>query len=99
MGLDASDQFDAVERAWRVHCGDGARRTPVEYRRSTPPTPWYDAVQCDDTAAGSDASDAALALPLPLGAAVLTADAGGRATFQFSSLQMPSAGEDQPPRR
>lgn len=203
LGLDASDQFDAVERAWRVHCGDGARRIPVEYRRSTPPTPWYDAVQCDDTAAGSElavwamvyrpefqrwqasadasqpplirradilapravagqgrfdivgltlalspdlrdrlisqlvaggfqrhdrldaidlegdglrlrlvepsttrgliaidltvASDAALALPL--GAAVLTADAGGRATFQFSSLQMPSAGEDQPPRR
>ncbi|QBX38384.1 hypothetical protein E4M02_08405 [Brevundimonas sp. S30B] len=203
LGLDASDGFDAVERAWRVHCGDRARRTPVEYRRSTPPTPWYDAVQCDDTAAGPDlavwamvyrpefqrwqtgsdatepplvrradilapradagqgrfdivgltlslspdlrdrlisqlvaagfqrhdrrdatelegdglrlrlvepsttrgliaidltvASEAALALPL--GAALLTADAGGRATLQFSSLQMPSAGEDQPPRR
>jgi len=52
LGLDVSDHFDAVERAWRGHCGDRARRTPVEYRRSTPPTPWYDAVQCDDTATG-----------------------------------------------
>lgn len=198
LGLDASDQFDAVERAWRVHCGDRARRTSVEYRRSTPPTPWYDAVQCDDTAAGSelavwamvyrpefqrwqagaDASEPPLirradilaprvaagqgrfdivgltlalspdlrdrlisqlvaagfqrhnrldaidlegdglrlrlvepsttrgliaidltvasgaALAAPLGAAVLTADAGGRASLHFSSLQMPSAGED-----
>lgn len=54
LGLDASDDFDAVERAWLVHCGDLARRTPVEYRRSTPPTPWYDAVQCDDTASAPD---------------------------------------------
>lgn len=53
LGLDASDHFDAVENPGRVHCGDRARRTPVEYRRSTPPTPWYDAVQCDD----SDTSD------------------------------------------
>jgi hypothetical protein len=52
LGLDASDDFDAVERTWRIHCGDRARRMLVEYRRSIPPTPWYDAVQCDDTAAG-----------------------------------------------
>lgn len=200
LGLDASDDFDVVERAWRVHCGDRARRTPVEYRRSTPPTPWYDAIQCDDTAAGPDlavwamvyrpefqrwqagadasrpplirradilapraaagqgrfdivgltlslspdlrdrlisqlvtagfqrrdrldatelegdglrlrlvepsttqgliaidlevAADAAI--ELPLGAAALSADTGGRATLHFSPLQTPSAREDQP---
>lgn len=54
LGLDAPAEFDAVEQAWRKHCGDRARRTPVAYSRTTPPTPWYDAVQCDDTAAGPD---------------------------------------------
>lgn len=54
LGLDAPDDFEAVEQAWWKHCGDRARRTPIDYRRTTPPTPWYDAVQCDDTAAGPE---------------------------------------------
>ena len=54
LGLDAAADFDAVELAWRTQCGDRVRRTSVEYRRTTPPIPWYDAVQCDDTAAGPE---------------------------------------------
>lgn len=54
LGLDTPDDFEAVEQAWRKHCGDRARSTPVDYRRTKPPTPWYDAVQCDDTATGPE---------------------------------------------
>lgn len=54
LGLDVPADFDALEAAWGRHCGAGARRTPVAWRRTDPPTPWYDAVQCDDTAGGPD---------------------------------------------
>lgn len=54
LGHDDPQRFDALEQKWRASCGDKARRTPVEWRRSDPPVPWYDALQCDDTAAGPD---------------------------------------------
>ncbi|TFW11003.1 hypothetical protein EGY25_15035 [Brevundimonas intermedia] len=54
LGLDAPAEFEAVEQAWRKHCGHRARRTPVAYSRTKPPTPWYDAAQCDDTAVGPE---------------------------------------------
>lgn len=52
LGHDDPARFDALERNWRAFCGDKARRTPVSFRRVEPNVPWYDAVQCDDTAAG-----------------------------------------------
>lgn len=52
LGHDDPARFDALERDWRASCGDKARRTPVSFRRVEPNVPWYDAVQCDDTAAG-----------------------------------------------
>jgi len=54
LGLDLRADFDALDAAWGRHCGEGARRTPVAWRRTAPPTPWYDAIQCDDTASGPD---------------------------------------------
>lgn len=52
LGYDEPAPFDALEQTWRVTCGDRTRRSAVEWRRSEPPTPWYDALQCDDTAIG-----------------------------------------------
>jgi hypothetical protein len=52
LGNDDPDDLDALERTWRETCPTGARRTPVEYRRAQPPVPWYDAMQCDETAGG-----------------------------------------------
>lgn len=52
LGHDDPARFDALERDWSAFCGDKARRTPVSFRRVEPNVPWYDAVQCDDTAAG-----------------------------------------------
>lgn len=52
LGYDEPAPFDALGQTWRATCGDQVRRSRVEWRRSEPPTPWYDALQCDDTAAG-----------------------------------------------
>jgi hypothetical protein len=52
LGHDDPSRFDALERDWRVFCGEKARRTSVSFRRVEPAVPWYDALQCDDTAAG-----------------------------------------------
>lgn len=52
LGYDEPAPLDALEQTWRAACGDQARRSRVEWRRSEPPTPWYDALQCDDTATG-----------------------------------------------
>lgn len=52
LGYDAADDLDALEQAWRKSCPVGARRTPVRYRRAAPPVPWYESVQCDETAGG-----------------------------------------------
>lgn len=52
LGHDQPGRFEALAQAWRVACGDEVRRTLVEYKRTEPPVPWYDAIQCDGTAAG-----------------------------------------------
>lgn len=52
LGFDQSARFDALEQVWRAACGDEIRRTRVEFKRIQPPVPWYDALQCDSTAAG-----------------------------------------------
>lgn len=52
LGHDDPDDLDALEHAWRETCPAGARRTPVGYRRIQPSVPWYDAMQCDETAGG-----------------------------------------------
>ncbi|MGK6356648.1 DUF5829 family protein [Sphingomonas sp. DT-207] len=54
LGYDQPARFDALEHAWRTACGNEMRRTRVEFKRTQPPVPWYDAVQCDSTAAGPD---------------------------------------------
>ena len=52
LGYDAPGDLDALERIWRRTCPIGARRAPVRYRRIDPSVPWYDSVQCDETAGG-----------------------------------------------
>lgn len=54
LGFDQPVRFNALEQAWRTACGDEIRRTRVEFKRIQPPVPWYDALQCDSTAAGPD---------------------------------------------
>lgn len=52
LGHDLPKRFDLLEQAWRASCGDEMRRTRVEFKRVQPAVPWYDALQCDSTAAG-----------------------------------------------
>jgi hypothetical protein len=52
LGHDDPAAFEALESAWREVCPAGVRRTPVAYQGIAPPVPWYDAVQCDETAGG-----------------------------------------------
>lgn len=52
LGHDVPAAFDALDAAWRATCQDRARRTEVAFQRIQPPVPWYDAIQCDDTAVG-----------------------------------------------
>lgn len=52
IGHDNRTDFDALDAAWRLACPNGFRRTPVTYGRVEPPIPWYDAIQCDETATG-----------------------------------------------
>ncbi|WP_448502290.1 DUF5829 family protein [Sphingomonas sp.] len=54
LGHDTPASLDALEEAWRGVCGEKIRRTSVAYERIRPPVLWYDAVQRDDTAAGTD---------------------------------------------
>lgn len=52
LGHDDPAAFETLEMAWREACPAGLRRTLVAYQRATPPVPWYDGVQCDETAGG-----------------------------------------------
>lgn len=52
LGEDRPDRFDALERRWRALCGAGTRRSTVSYTRIQPAVPWYESLQCDETAAG-----------------------------------------------
>lgn len=52
LGHDQPRRFEMLATAWRNLCGSRFRRTPVDYSRVQPPIPWYEAVQCDDTASG-----------------------------------------------
>ncbi|RXZ64332.1 DUF5829 family protein [Pelagerythrobacter rhizovicinus] len=54
LGHDDADDFDTLETVWARTCGEQKRRTRVEWRRTRPPVPWYDALQCDGTAGGSN---------------------------------------------
>lgn len=52
LGHDDPSAFEELDAAWRLACPEGFRRSPVAYQRTEPPVPWYDAVQCDETAVG-----------------------------------------------
>lgn len=52
LGHDDPAAFDHLDDVWRNTCPEGFRRTPVAYGRTEPPVPWYDAIQCDETAIG-----------------------------------------------
>lgn len=54
LGYDLPGRFEALEQKWRDTCGDEARRSQVSYQRIQPPVPWYEALQCDGTAAGAE---------------------------------------------
>lgn len=52
LGYDDPVNFQRLEERWRTVCPDELRRTPIEFSRVDPPVPWFDALQCDSTAAG-----------------------------------------------
>lgn len=52
VGVDDRPAFERLSAAWQARCGAGFRADPVVYRRVEPAVPWYDAVQCDETATG-----------------------------------------------
>jgi hypothetical protein len=52
LGYDQTARFETLEQAWRTACGNETRRTRVAFRRTSPPVPWYDALQCDSSATG-----------------------------------------------
>lgn len=52
LGHDDPSAFEELDAAWRLACPEGFRRSLVAYQRTEPPVPWYDAVQCDETAVG-----------------------------------------------
>lgn len=54
LGHDDADDFDALETVWARTCGEQKRRTRVQWQRTRPSVPWYDALQCDGTAGGSN---------------------------------------------
>lgn len=52
LGHDQVERFEGLAAKWKDACGPRFRRTPVTYSRRQPAVPWYDAIQCDDTASG-----------------------------------------------
>ncbi|HWT43613.1 MAG TPA: DUF5829 family protein [Sphingopyxis sp.] len=52
LGHDHAKDFEGLAANWKDACGSRFRRTSIEYRRQQPPVPWYEAIQCDDTAGG-----------------------------------------------
>lgn len=52
LGHDHAKDFEELATKWKDACGSRFRRTSIEYRRQRPPVPWYEAIQCDDTASG-----------------------------------------------
>ncbi|WP_140418502.1 DUF5829 family protein [Sphingomonas mucosissima] len=52
LGHDEPVPFEALAKTWQGTCGTQMRRSRAEWTQAQPPVPWYDAVQCDDTAEG-----------------------------------------------
>lgn len=52
LGHDHAQDFEELATKWKDACGSRFRRSSIEYRRQQPAVPWYEAIQCDDTASG-----------------------------------------------
>jgi len=52
LGYDQPARLEQLEERWRIVCGNQVRRTRVRFTRVEPAVPWFDALQCDNTAAG-----------------------------------------------
>ncbi|WP_294292184.1 DUF5829 family protein [uncultured Sphingomonas sp.] len=53
---DRPREFEQLARRWRIHCATSFYRTAVAWTRSQPQIPWYDSIQCDETAVRNDLS-------------------------------------------
>ncbi|MFD1034080.1 DUF5829 family protein [Sphingomonas hankookensis] len=53
---DRPRDFEALAKRWQIHCPTRFSRATVAWTRSRPPIPWYDSVQCDETAVAKDLS-------------------------------------------
>lgn len=53
---DRRHDFEQIAKRWQVHCPTSFYRAKVAWTRSQPPIPWYDSIQCDETAVRKDLS-------------------------------------------
>jgi hypothetical protein len=54
LGVDALPLLDTVQGAWRATLGTAADRHNVEWKKATPPLPWYEVVQHRSTSANQN---------------------------------------------
>lgn len=53
---DRPHDFEHIAKRWQIHCPTSLYRATVAWTRSQPPIPWYDSIQCDETAVRKDLS-------------------------------------------
>lgn len=53
---DRPHDFEHIAKRWQIHCPTSFYRATVAWTRSQPPIPWYDSIQCDETAVRKDLS-------------------------------------------
>jgi hypothetical protein len=54
LGVDALPLLDEVQTAWSATFGSAADRYKVEWKKETPPVPWYEVVQHSSTSDNPD---------------------------------------------
>lgn len=53
---DRPHDFEQIAKRWQIHCPTSFYRATVDWTRRQPPIPWYDSIQCDETAVRKDLS-------------------------------------------
>ena len=53
---DRPHDFEQIAKRWQIDCPTSFYRATVAWTRSQPPIPWYDSIQCDETAVRKDLS-------------------------------------------
>lgn len=56
LAEDRARDFERLAKQWQAHCPSGFSRATVAWTQSQPPIPWYDSIQCRDTAVSHDLS-------------------------------------------